>query len=317
MFRRFYDGSRMTGVFAVIRLGMVDLCTSHPGAWLPFIKQMDGVEVVALHDSGGVRPEGYAEQFAAEQGIATVTPTIEEMVPLVDAAIIHSANWDLHLPHALPFIEARVPVLIDKPMVGNLHDLHELQRLQAKHKTLIMGGSSVRYAAEVQELRGLREEMGELGAVWCHGRNDFFNYGIHTVEMFQGLLGAGVRAVEHVGARGTMDVFRADYVDGLPVFFALGAIASPWFISVTAKNGVFERVLTAKDNYCRFIEAFLGAVRSGEPPISLADNLEAIRISLAAKVSRREGTICYLEDLTNEERFDGFAFAEEYAKLRQ
>ena len=289
---------------------MVDLCTSHPGAWIPVIKQMDGAEVVALHDSGGIRPEGYAEQFAAEHGIGTVTPTIEEMVPLVDAAIVHSANWDLHIPHALPFIEAGVPVLIDKPMVGNLHDLNELQRLQAKHKTLIMGGSSVRYAAEVQELLALRDDMGELGVVWCHGRNDFFNYGIHTVEMFQGLLGAGVRAVEHVGAHGTMDVFRAD-------FFALGAIASPWFISVTAKNGVFERGLSAKDNYRRLIEAFLGAVRSGEPPIALADNLEAIKVSLAAKVSRRDGTICYLEDLTNDERFDGFAFAEEYAKLRQ
>ena len=28
-------------------------------------------------------------------------------------------------------------------------------------------------------------------------------------------------------------------------------------------------------------------------------------------------TICYLQDLDNNESFDGFAFAEEYAKARQ
>lgn len=301
----------------MIKLGMVDLCTSHPGSWTPIIKQMDGVDVVAVHDEGGVRPPGYAEEFAEEQGIDTVTDTIEDMVEIVDAAIVHSANWDLHVPHARPFIEAELPVLIDKPMVGNLRDLHELQRLQAKHGSLVMGGSSVRYAAEVQELSAMRDEMGEIGVGWAQGRGDFFNYGIHTIEMFQGFFGAGVRAVEHVGDNGQMDVFRADYASGVPVFFALGAISNPWFISIAGSTGIFERTLTAGDNYRRLIKAYVDAIRSGEPPISLEDSLEAIKVALAAKVSRRGGTVCYLEDLTNDERFDGDAFAEDYAKRRQ
>jgi len=296
---------------------MVDLCTSHPGSWIPLIKEMPEAEVVAVHDAGGVRPPGYAQEFAQEHGVETVTETVEDMLGLVDAAIVHSANWDLHLSHAQPFIEAGVPVLVDKPMVGNLPDMHELQRLQVKHGTLVMGGSSVRYAAEVQELSAMREEMGTIGVGWAQGRGDFFNYGIHTVEMFQGFFGTGVRAVEHVGDNGPMDVFRADYASGVPVFFALGAVANPWFISITGSTGVFERTLTAGDNYRRLIEAFVGAVEAGEPPISLEDNLEAVKISLAAKVSRRDGTICYLADLTNDERFDGDAFAEDYAKLRQ
>ncbi len=301
----------------MIKLGMVDLCTSHPGAWVPIISQMQDVEVVAVHDSGGVRPPGYANDFAEEHGIETVTETVDDMVDIVDAAIVHSANWDLHLPHARPFIEAGVPVLIDKPMVGNLPDLHELQRLHARHGTLIMGGSSVRYAREIEELSALREEMGALGVGWAQGRGDFFNYGIHTIEMFQGFFGAGVRSVEHVGENGPMDVFRADYASGVPVFFALGAISKPWFISIAGAMGVFERTLTAGDNYRRLIEAWVGALEAGEAPIPLEENLEAVKVALAAKVARRERTICYLDDLTNEERFDGDAFAEDYAKARQ
>ncbi len=296
---------------------MVDLCTSHPGSWIKVIAEMADVTVAAVHDSGGVRPEGYAAEFAEESGVETVAETIEGMVDLVDAAIIHSANWDLHLPHALPFIEAGVPVLLDKPMVGNLRDLHEVLRLQAKYGTLIMGGSSVRWAGDVQELCEQREEMGEIGGCWCQGRGDFFNYGIHTVEMFQGFFGAGVLAVEHVGHSGPTDVFRADYDTGVPVFFALGSGANPWFIAISASNGVFARTVGSGDAYQRLIERFVAAIRSGEPPIPLDENLEAIKVALAAKVARREGTVCHLQDLDNDEAFDGYAFAEEYARLRQ
>lgn len=300
----------------MIRLGMVDLCTSHPGSWLSIITPMEDVSVVAVHDAGGVRPEGYARQFADEHGIETVTDSIDEMVELLDAAIVHSANWDLHVDHARPFIEAGVPVLIDKPMVGNLTDLHELLRLEAKHGTLITGGSSLRYADETVELAALRREMGRLGVAWAQGRGDFFNYGVHTIELLQGVLGAGVRAVEHVGMHGEMDVLRADYADGCPAFFALGAISSPWFISVAADKGVFAREISG-GAYPNFIEAFVQAVRTGEPPLPLEDNLEAIKVALAAKVARRDGTICHLDELSNDERFDGTAFAEGYARRRQ
>ena len=300
----------------MLKLGMVDLCTSHPGSWMKIIKEMDGVEVVAVHDSGGVRPPGYAAQFAQEQEIPNVTDTIEEMVEIVDGALVHSANWDIHIEHALPFIEAGKPVFLDKPMVGNLRDLHELLRLKAKHGGLVMGGSSVRWAAEVQELAAMREEMGEIGVAWVQGRGDFFNYGIHTVECFQGFFGAGVLSVEHVGQKGGMDVFRADYDDGTPVFYVLGSVANPWFISISASSGVHARQL-GSNIYPALIERIVAAFTSGEPPIPLEENLECIKVALAAKVSRREGTICYLQDLDNDESFDGYAFADEYAKARQ
>lgn len=300
----------------MLRLGMVDLCTSHPGSWLKIIKEMEDVEVVAVHDSGGVRPPGYAKQFAEEQGIATVTDTIEQMVELVDGALIHSANWDIHIDHALPFIEAGVPVFLDKPMVGNLTDLHRLLALGAKYKGVIMGGSSVRWAVEIQELAAQKEEMGEIGCAWINGRGDFFNYGIHTVECFQGFFGAGVISVEHVGHKGAMDVFRADYADGTPVFYLLGSPASPWFISISAAKGVFARQI-GPNIYAALIDQIVKAFTTGAAPMSLEDNLECIKVALAAKVSRREGTICYLQDLDNNEAFDGFAFAEEYAKARQ
>ncbi len=294
---------------------MVDLCTSHPGSWLKIIKERDDVQVVAVHDSGGVRPPGYAQQFAEEQGIPTVTDTIEQMVDLVDGALIHSANWDLHVDHALPFIEAGKPVFLDKPMVGNLRDLNRLLVLGAKYGGVIMGGSSVRWAVEVQELAAQKQEMGPIGCAWVNGRGDFFNYGIHTVECFQGFFGAGVISVQHVGHKGPMDVFRAEYADGTPVFYVLGSPASPWFISISAAQGVFARQI-GPNIYAALIEQIVKAFTTGQAPLSLEDNLECIKVALAAKVARREGTICYLQDLDNSEAFDGFAFAEEYKKGR-
>ncbi len=300
----------------MLKLGMVDLCTSHPGSWIKIIKEMDDVEVAAVYDDGGVRPVGYAKQFAEEEGVGLVPDSLEAMVDMVDGALIHSANWDIHIEHAMPFIEAGKPVFLDKPMVGNLGQLNELLVLDAKYDGLIMGGSSVRWAAEVQEMAAQKEEMGEIGCAWVQGRGDFFNYGIHTVECFQGFFGAGVISVEHVGDKGGMDVFRADYADGTPVFYVLGSPASPWFVSISAANGVYAKQL-GSNIYPGLIDQIVKAFTSGEAPLSLEDNLECIKVALAAKISRRTGQISYLQDLGNDESFDGFAFTEEYAKMRQ
>ena len=77
----------------MIRLGMVDLCTSHPGSWIPIIKEMDAVEVVALHDDGGVRPEGYAPQFAQEHGIGIHSIRLKR--PTLDDVYLHYTGREI------------------------------------------------------------------------------------------------------------------------------------------------------------------------------------------------------------------------------
>ncbi len=301
----------------MIKLGLVDLCTSHCESWYPIIEEMAGFEVTAVYDGGGCRPEEFCEQYAEQRGIPHVCQSVEEVVELVDAGIVWSANWDLHLPHGRPFIEAGKPVFLDKPTVGNLRDLNELLTLEAKYKSLIMVGSSCRYCYEVQELLAEKEEMGEIATAWVQGPGDFFNYGIHTIELFQGFFGGGVRFVRHCARQGSTDIFLAQYGDGPAVMFQLGSPCHQWVISITAQEGVWSKSVDSSNIYRALIEKYFAAIKSGEPPWPLATQLESIKIMLAAKMARRAGGDIYLEDVPESEYFDGNAFGAEYARVRK
>ena len=73
----------------MIRIGLVDLCTSHPGSFVPIIREQFGdLQVVAVWDGGSVRPAGYAKEFAKEHQIEATPDALEELVALVDAGIM-------------------------------------------------------------------------------------------------------------------------------------------------------------------------------------------------------------------------------------
>ena len=58
----------------MLRIGIADLDTSHPGRWVPILQEWDRVAVAACWDGGSVRPPGYARQFAAEHNIRKSCP---------------------------------------------------------------------------------------------------------------------------------------------------------------------------------------------------------------------------------------------------
>ncbi|HMK39412.1 MAG TPA: oxidoreductase, partial [Bacteroidota bacterium] len=70
----------------MIRIGLVDLDTSHPKAFTDILRTMPGVDVTALWDGRDVWPEGYDRQFAADNNIPRVCSALEEMPDHVDAA---------------------------------------------------------------------------------------------------------------------------------------------------------------------------------------------------------------------------------------
>ena len=298
----------------MFRIGQVDLCTSHPPSFLPLLHdEFEDTRVVAVWDGGSVRPPGFAREFAQQFGVGQVPETLDEMVDLVDAVLVHSADWDLHLERAEPFIRAGKPVLIDKPAVGNLPDLNRLVELQAKYGGPIIAGSSLRYAREIAALRA-KEDLGAVVSVVASGPGDFFNYGIHTIEMLQGFAGTGVRCVEPIGTHGRTELFKVEHFDGPLAVLQLGAPKHQWHLTATTTTGIHTAQVDSSQIYRALLGAFVAMLRSGEAPSPLIDQLEAIKVALAAQMARRKRCPVYLSEITNEEAFDGHAFAAEYAK---
>src|SRR5437773_9284256 len=129
-----------------MKLGIVDLDTSHPENWIPIEREL-GHDVVAVFDDGSVHPAGYVKRFAQQHAIPRVFSSLAEMARVVDCAVIHSCNWDTHIEKARPFVEHGKAVLIDKPLGGNVEDLRQLKSW-ANNGARITGGSSLRFCIE-------------------------------------------------------------------------------------------------------------------------------------------------------------------------
>jgi predicted dehydrogenase len=297
----------------MFKIGVVDLDTSHPVAWVPKINAYGDMRVIAIWDSGAVNPRNYVEEFAEKNQVDTIAESVEAMVPLVDAVIIHGVDWDVHVDKAAPFIEAGKPVLIDKPMVGKLQDVDRLIGLQKEHPDVpIMGGSSVRFSQEIAALKAQKNELGDIVFAFASGPGDFFSYGIHTIEMFQGFLGAGVKSVRFLGDKNKSEFFEAVYFDGTVVVYQMTAPTHEWFFSVSTSKGIKSTFVDATKIYDGIIEQFHEMLCSGKAPLAIGDFLEAVKIQLAARMARGTGMTVYLDELPYDEGFDGKSYTAQY-----
>ena len=131
----------------MIRVGIVQLDTSHCEYFTPVVNDFEDLKVTAVWDDGWVRAPGYAEEFAREFDVEKVCASLDELVDSVDVGMLFGQNWDLHLEQARPFLEAGKRVFIDKPVVGSMRDVVvALRELSERTGVPVMGGSSLRYA---------------------------------------------------------------------------------------------------------------------------------------------------------------------------
>jgi hypothetical protein len=300
----------------MIRIGLVDLDTSHPQAFLKILRTIPGVEVNALWDGHDVWPAGYDATFARDNGITVVCSRLQEMPDHVDAAMIHGTNWDSHIEKALVFMKAKKPVLIDKPVVGNPRDCERLLDLQQKYGTLVYGGSSLRYAREVTAMREAVGPRENVLSVVAAGPGDFFSYGIHTTEMLQGCLGTGIRSVRAI-TQHKVPVLAITYHDGFVALLHLQLPFHEWSLGVYTDKGLRSSTVAVEGLYEPFLHNFVTLLQGGNVDYTLAGPVEAVRVHLAARIALEKGGEVMLDSLSGNTGFDGRAFAEEYAAAKR
>lgn len=300
----------------MIHIGLVDLDTSHPKTFTKILNAMPGVKVNALWDGRDVWPEGYDERFARENDIPHVCKRLEDMLEHVDAVMVHGVNWDKHIDRAYPFIEAGKPVLIDKPMVGKVRDIYTLLELHATHQTAVFGGSALRYAQEITMLRSQGDRVGEVSSAVVTGPGDFFAYGIHTAELAQGMVGTGANYVEYV-AENKSAIIAVTYHNGFVLILQLQQPFQEWSACLYSGSGLHTVRVDPSHIYESFLQNFVDIVNKKETTFSLEAPLEAVKVLIAAKLSRQHGGKIYLSEVPAEEGFDGAAFAAEYAAAKR
>lgn len=226
-----------------------------------------------------VQDRSAAEHVAAASRISTVVDSYEEMIGHVDAVLLARDDAEHHLEMSIPFLDAGLPVYIDKPVALTLGDLAMLYRHQ-RHDAQIFSCSPMRFAEELRLDEQDRSALGEIRHVQAIVPKSWEKYGMHVIDPVLSILdvyGADcdVTSTQLEAVR----VVTADWGRVSATFTCMGPTPCPIKIGIYGSGGSTE--LTFKNSFLAFkrsLEAFLDQVRSGREITTRSELTSAVSI---------------------------------------
>ena len=230
-----------------------------------------------------------APKVAAASKIETVVDRPEKVIGKVDAVIIATDDGNDHVRRAAPFVEAGLPVLVDKPMAINVPDLKQFMRWQ-KSGAIILSTSGMRYMPEMKQVREKSAELGEVRWITSFTCKSWERYGIHALEAIYPQLGPGFVSAQTNHQEGS-DLVHLTHRSGAQVSIAAIHDAYGSFGNVHVYGTKGHLALSLKDTYTAFREqlvAFVEVLRTGQPPFPFAQTVELMAIIIAGIRSREQ-----------------------------
>lgn len=243
-----------------------------------------------------------APKVAAASLIANVASSPEEVIGHVDAAVIATDDGNDHVRRARPFVDAGLPVFIDKPLATNTADLRQFIAWQRAGK-VILSTSGMRYAPEMQLSAEQKASLGDLRWITSFTCKTWERYGIHALEAVYPLLGPGFISVQTQAQAGS-DLVHLTHGSGVQVTLAAIHDAYGSFGAVHLYGAKGHLPLRLSDTYHAFrgqLVAFVDMLHTGQPPFPFSQTIELMAIIIAGIRSREnDGKKVLIQDILAE-----------------
>ncbi len=268
-----------------IRLGVIGLSqgNGHPYSWSAIF---NGYDPVAMEACGfPVIPRYLEKQRFPEDAIAearvthvwaqdkkiashiakaacieTVADRYTDMIGQIDGVLLARDDAETHYEFAVPFLDAGIPIYIDKPLALTVAGANRLLNLQ-RYPGQIFSCSALRYAKEFQLSHADRAKIGGLRHIHATVPKDWDKYAVHVIEPL--LLLANERgAVERIQTWRNDDstTLAARFSGGLHALIsAMGLSHAPLALRVMGDLGWTD--LFFQDTYSAFKSALLEFVQ--------------------------------------------------------
>ncbi|WP_092652990.1 Gfo/Idh/MocA family protein [Actinopolymorpha singaporensis] len=292
----------------MIRVGIVGTNTSHAGVFAGLLNGVDGgppqvedARVVGVWSSGKEGLSGMhsaAPELAGTYRIDRVATEPSELIGTIDLALILD-DFDggaLHPELARPFLEAGVPIYVDKPMALAVDEAVALFTLAEEKSTPLMSCSALRFASELDVLR--QDGAGELSTLVSVGPGDWYNYGIHAVEAALAVRGPGATQVQQFSSADRDITVIEDETGPRIVVGTLRDARAGFHLTSYGPQGVVQtEVADYQSFYANTMSAAVGMARTGTAPIDRQATLEVLAILAAGQRSATIGAPVRLTDV--------------------
>jgi predicted dehydrogenase len=214
----------------------------------------------------------------------------------VDAVIIARDDYESHLEIAGPFLEAGLPVFIDKPLGLEINDLRIFRPYLESGQ--LMSCSGMRYAREMDEPRANIAAYGRVKLIRGAIVLSWEKYGVHLLEAILSIIPARPVSVRLTPADHTSAIVELD--DGALIQIdALGDCQPTFHIDLfgTQRIGSFD----ITDNFSMFrrmLWEFVTSIETRRAAIPSERTLEIMRVLIAGRISRQEHRQVFLDEIT-------------------
>ena len=230
-----------------------------------------------------------AEHVSKLSLVPTVVDKPEDMIGKVDAVIIATDIGSQHVRRAKPFIEAGVPLFIDKPLCDNYEDLEWFKKAVADGAKLC-SSSSMKYCKELQPyLRGNYHEIGDLRFMTLSMAKWWETYGIHALETVFALTGPGFTSIRNTGSE-RRNIVHLTHKNGFDV--VIGNIYDVCGGGITLCGNKGSLTIHTQDSYTAFrtqLVKFVEYLRTEQPPHPFSDTVELMKLVIGGIESRKNG----------------------------
>ena len=234
--------------------------------------------------------EEISRSIAMATGIEHIAGSLKEMAGQVDAVILARDDAENHVAMAQPFIDANLPVFVDKPLALSIPELEYFSNEVAKGK-LIMSCSSMRYSNECMVVRQELASLGKLELATAVSKKDWIKYGVHLLEaLFTVLDDPRPVTVRHIGQH-DRDIVHLTFESGFQAVISLFMDIVPTCqLSIFGQTG--WRLIDFKNSYSMFrdnIIEFVRSVQEGKARLSFDKTERIIRTLISADESLQRG----------------------------
>ncbi len=236
----------------------------------------------------GYEDRAMAENCARASRIGHVVTDPAEMLGQVDAVICATDIGAEHVARCRPFIEAGLPMFIDKPLADNEADLRTLVGWRDAGAHFI-SSSSLRYNKSLEPFYARRHELGKLRYIVSPMAKYWETYGMHAIEAMFPLLGQGFEWVCNLGTHDAAMV-QLHHASGCDVSIPMGYGFTSNGVTILGETGA--RVISDGDSFYSFkkqLDVFAHWLRTGEEDHPFSDTVEMTKILIAGIRSREEG----------------------------
>ena len=162
---------------------------------IPYTPKQTGMYCTHVWHINREKAETFAKQFQVDH----VVNHFNDMIGKVDGIIIDvffQMPWTYKL--ARPYLEAGIPVYIDRPFTDAVWKAKEMISLAEKYNTPLWSGSSleVMYAAS-EAVRHNPPELITGYETWSEGEPDYYSHGLHGLWWSYRTAGGGIHAIAH------------------------------------------------------------------------------------------------------------------------